>query len=302
MFVNILRIIKYGFSNFWRNGWLSVSTIIIIILALFVFEGLIIFNYISNSTISAIEEKIDISVYFKSNVLEDKILNFKRTLEGLDEIKEVEYISQEEALKIFKEKHKDDEVILKTLEELKENPLLASLNIKAKDPNQYETIAKYLENSSFNDIIEKITYAQNKLVIDRLNRIINLIEKIGFLITLFLAITAILVTFNTIRLAIYSNKEQIEIMRLVGASNNFIRGPYLIEGIIYGVIAGILSFIIWWPIIFNFSPYFSSFINEINLKSYLQTNFFKILLYQIIFGIILGIISSFIAIRRYLKT
>ncbi len=301
MFINILRIIKYGLASFWRNGWLNVSTIIIIILALFVFEGLIIFNYISNSTISAIEEKIDISVYFKSNTPEDKILNFKRTLEGLDEIKSVEYVSQEEALKIFKEKHKDDEVILKTLEELKENPLLASLNIKAKDSNQYETIAKYLENSSFNDIIEKITYAQNKLVIERLNKLINLIEKIGFLVTLFLVISAVLVTFNAIRLAIYSNKEQIEVMRLVGASNNFIRGPYLVEGMIYGIIGGILSFLIWWPIIFNTSIYFSNFISEINLKNYLQTNFVKILFYQIIFGIILGIISSFIAIRKYLK-
>ena len=301
MLVTLSRIIKYGFHNFWRNGWLAVSTISIMVLALFVFEGLIIFNFVSKTTIQSLQDKIDISVYFKNNVSEDEILNIKKSLEGLAEVKEVDYISQEEALNLFKARHANNQIIIQTLEELDTNPLLPLLNIKAHDPRQYSSIASYLENPSLANLIEKVTYTQNQLVIERLTKIIDTIQKGGIIITLFLAIAAVLVTFNTIRLAIYSNSEQIGIMRLVGASNNFIRGPYIVEGIVYGVLAAILSFLIWLPIIKGGSPYVNNFVPEINLISYVGNNFVKLIFYQIFFGISLGIISSIVAIRRYLK-
>jgi len=302
MLVTLSRIIKYGFHNFFRNGWLAVSTISIMTLALFVFEGLIIFNFISKTTIQSIQDKIDISVYFKNNVSEDEILSIKKSLEGLAEVKSVEYISQEKALELFKARHASDEVITQTLKELDKNPLLPSLNIKANDPSQYSSIASYLENPSLSNLIEKVTYAQNQVVIERLSKIIDTTQKGGIIITFFLAIAAILVTFNTIRLAIYSNSEQIGIMRLVGASNNFIRGPYIVEGIVYGILAAILSFLIWLPIIKGISPHVNNFVPEINLTSYVGDNFLKFIFYQVLFGIGLGIVSSIVAIRRYLRT
>jgi len=301
MLITLFRIIKYGFLGFWRNGWLSTATLSIIILALLVFEGLMIFNILTKTALSSIQEKIDISIYFKRETPEDNILQIKKSLETLTEIKKIEYISSDKALEIFKERHRDDPAITQSLEELKENPLLASLNIKAYNPKEYAVIADYLEEANFKVWFEKVTYAQNALVIDRLSRIINTAEKSGLTLIVFLALVAVLITFNTIRLAIYSSREEIGIMRLVGASNHFIRGPYVVEGIIYGLLAAILSVIIALPIIYFISPYIEIFIPEMNLWNYFTGHIITILGYQLIFGVGLGIISSIIAVRKYLK-
>lgn len=299
--VTLSRIVKYGWQAFLRNGWLSLSTISIMILAALVFEGLILFNVMGKTALSSIQEKIDISVYFKSNVDEDTILNMKRSLEGLTEVKSVEYVSREQALEEFRARHEGEETIIQTLAELDENPLLASLNVKAEDPNDYGSIASYIGNANLSDIVEKVTYAQNQVVIDRLIGLIDTMKKGGITLTVFLAFLAVTVTFNTIRLAIFSNREQIGIMRLVGASNVFIRGPYVVEGVIYGIIAGIIGFLILIPVISFLSPYVGRFIPELVLSEYFQTNFFSLLLYQLLFCIALGIVSSIIATRRYLQ-
>ncbi|MFH0712801.1 MAG: permease-like cell division protein FtsX [Candidatus Jorgensenbacteria bacterium] len=299
--VTLSRIIRYAWHGFLRNGWLSVSTIGIMILALLVFESLILFNVIASGAIESVQEKVDISVYFKSNVSEDSVLNIKRSLEGLTEVKSVEYVSREEALEEFKVRHAGDETIVQTLDELDENPLLASLNIKANELGEYDTIAGYLEASNLEESIEKVTYAQNKVVIDRLDKLTNTTERGVVGLTVFLAFLAVLVTFNTIRLAIFSNKEQIEIMRLVGASNSFIRGPYIAEGVLYGLIAAVVSFTVLIPVISFAAPYIAGFILEIDLGEYFAANWGKLFLYQVVFGIALGIISSTIAIRKYLE-
>jgi len=301
MLTTLFRIIKYGFLGFWRNGWLSTATLSIIVLALLVFEGLIISNVLTKTALTSLQEKIDISVYFKSNTSEDDILKIKKSLESLAEVKGVEYISRDRALEIFKERHKDDPTITQSLEELKENPLLASLNIKAHNPKEYVTIADHLEKADFKVWFEKVTYAQNAIVIERLGRIIDTAEKGGLILIIFLALIAVLITFNTIRLAIYSSREEIGIMRLVGASNSFIRGPYVVEGIIYGLVAGILSVIIAAPIVYFVSPYVKIFISEMNLWLYFTSNLIGILGYQLLFGVGLGVISSVIAIRKYLR-
>jgi cell division transport system permease protein len=271
------------------------------ILTLFVFEGLVLFNIVGKQALISIQEKVDISVYFKSNVPEDSILNVKRSLESLDEVKAVEYVSREKALSDFKERHKDEETIVQTLDELSDNPLLASLNVKAQELNQYDTIASYLETPSLKDIVEKVTYAQNKVVIDRLSSWIRTLNQTIVVLTIFLAFVAITVTFNTIRLTIFSMSEQISIMRLVGASNGFIRGPFVVEGFIYGLAAAVISFAIFIPVIGFISPHLSSFITEIDLNSYFREHWLGILGYQLLFGLVLSVISSIIAIRRYLR-
>jgi len=301
MFVTLSRVIKYGFQNFLRNGWLSTATIAVMFLALFVLQGLIIFNIIAKNAIATVQNKIDISVYFKNNIAEDEILKLKKSLEGLSEVKQVEYVSQEQALAEFQARHKDSTVVTQAIQELGANPLLASLNIKAYNPKEYAAIAAYLNNESLSPLIEKVSYAQNQVVIDRLISIVDTAKRGGIALTLIAAIIAILVAFNTIGLAIYSNREAISIMRLVGASNNFIRGPYIIEGILYGLLAGVLSFAVIVPLIVYASPYIAKFIPEINLQIYFAANFLRLFGYQLLFGIILGIFSSFIAVRRYLK-
>ncbi len=298
----LYRLIKYGFQTFWRQRLLTVATMVVILLALLVFEGLIISSVVGKTALNAIQDKIDISVYFEINTPEDEILRIKRELEGVEEVKEVEYISRDAAYQRFQERHAEDETITQALEELEENPLSASLNIKAKNPEEYATVANYLESIVSDELVENITYNQNQAVIDRLGALIRVSRQVGLLVAVFLTVVAVLVSFNTILLGIYSNRDEIAVMRLVGASNLYIRGPFVVMGIIYGVITSLLSVLLTAPVIFLSSPYVGLFIPEMDLGGYYVSHLFSLIMYQLAFGIGIGIISSFIAIRRYLKT
>ena len=301
MFTALYRIIKYGLQGFKRNSWLSVTTIIVMTLTLSVFLGLILFSVLTTDAINLLKEKIDISVYFKTTTSEDDILKIKRSLESLAEIKSVDYISRDQALAIFKERHKEEQTISEAINVLDQNPLSASLNIKAKDPKDYPVVAAYLNNETLKDSIEQVSYNQNQIVIDRLATIVDTVQKSGISLILILSVVAILVCLNAIMLAIHSTRDEISIMRLVGASNVFIRGPYIIQGILYGIIAAIVSILISLPIVYFASPYLQMVMPEINLWAYLVGNVFSLTIYQILFGIILGSVSSAIAVRKYLK-
>ena len=301
MATTFYRLVKYGFQTFWRQRLLTVTTTVVILLALLVSQGLFISGIVGGTALDAIEDKIDISIYFKVNTPEDEVLRVKRSLEGLDEVSGVEYISRDKALEIFRERHANDETITQALEELEDNPLSASLNIKAEDPEKYAEVSSYLTSIVSEELVDNITYNQNKAVIDRLAAIIRVSRQIGLLIAVFLTLVAVLVSFNTILLGIYSNREEIAIMRLVGASNLYVRGPFMIMGVMYGVITATLSMLFTLPIIFLSSDYVTLFVPEIDLIAYFMGNFFIIYFFQLLFGISIGIISSVIAIRRYLK-
>jgi len=297
----IYRLIKYGLQTFWRQRLLTAATMVVMILALLVFQGLVIFGVIGKTAISEIENKIDISIYFKTNTPEDEALRVKRSLEEFDGVREVEYISRDRALELFRERHTDEKTISQALDELEDNPLSASLNIRANNPEDYETIASYLEGIISDDLVEEITFNENRGVIERLTSLIRVSRQIGVLTAIFLTVVAILVAFNTILLGIYSNRDEISIMRLVGASNLYVQGPFVVMGIIYGVLASIFSMILVTPAIYLSSPYVKLFIPNMNLVEYFTSNLFTLFLYQLLFGISIGIISSIIAIRRYLK-
>ncbi len=281
---------------------ISVATLFVILLALMVFEGLIIFNTIANQAFNTIQDKIDISVYFKTTTSEDDILNIQNQLQSLSEVKSVQYISQDQALTIFESEHQGDQTITQAIQQLGTNPLEASLNIKANDPSKYSDIASYLENPSLSGMVDKVSYQQNQVVIDRLAKIVNIGREAGLGLTAIFAILAILVAFNTILLAIYSNREEIEVMRLVGASNSFIRGPFIVEGIIYGTVAAVLSVAIGTPLVYFISPYIAVFIPGMDLMGYFTSSIFKIFGYELLFGIAIGVVSGVVAIRRYLRT
>ncbi|BCX16179.1 MAG: cell division protein FtsX [Candidatus Parcubacteria bacterium] len=301
MITALVRVIKYGIQNFLRNAWLSGATIVVMVMTLTVFGGLIIGNIIARTVINSIQEKIDISVYFKNDSPEDEILRIKSILESLPEVKMVEYVSKEEALSIFKEKHKDDATISQALEQLNENPLLASLNIKARQPEEYSVIAGYLNNDSIKPFVEKVSYSQNAAVINRLNKILSISRNGGMILTIVMTLIAILITFNTIRLAIYSSRESINIMKLVGGSNFFIRTPFLVEGVIYGIISAFLSLLVIGPVVYFASPYIKVMIPELNLWQKFMSDILVFFSYQLIFGVGVGLVSSFIAIGKYLK-
>lgn len=303
----ISRVIHYGFKNFWRNGLLSTATTAIVTLSLIVFAGLIFANATTTSIVNFLKDKIDVSVYFQLNTPEDEILNVQESLRRLSEVKSVEYVSAERALEIFKERHKDEPDIIQSLDQLNSNPFQASLDVKAHDPGNYAAVAGYLDDPGLRQYIDNVNYFRNQQAIDNLAAIVKNVDRAGLLITIFLSLIAGLVVFNTIRLVIYSNRDEISIMRAVGASNAFVRGPYVVEGILIGLIAALVSLILIFlgflisPFIYNTSTAFDVSIPGFSISDFFYQNFFKLLLYQVLFGVFLTSISSFIAVKRYLK-
>ena len=300
MFTTFVRIIKSGVTSFWRNKWLSSSAISMMSLAILGITSLLLVNVLINSLTANLEDKIDISVYFNLDASEDEILDARVDLVKLSEVRSAEYISTEEALKRFKSKHQDNNILMQSLDELDSNPLEASLNIKAQQASQYESIVGFFDQEKYSKIIDKINYLENKAVIARLTSITRSIRQIGLVILLVLAGLAVLVTFNTIRLTIYSSRKEIKVMKLVGASNWFAKGPFIVEGALYGVIAAIISLFVLYPFLWYLSPKITSYLPSTDLFYFFQANIIVLFLIQILVGVFLGTVSSMVAIRRYL--
>jgi cell division transport system permease protein len=306
LWTSIKRVVKSGFVNFWRNGFISLASVLVVTLSLFVFEALIFFGILGTTYINQIKDKVDVNVYFSTTAPEVDILTLKKSIENLPEVASVGYVSREEALLSFRAKHADDELTLQGLDELGTNPFPAVLNIKARDPNQYGSVAKFLESknalgSGGTTIIETINYNKNKVIIDRLIKILDAINRLGIALTVILVLIAILITFNTIRLSIYASREEIAVMKLVGASNKYVRGPFVVAGIMYGVISAFITLIIFYPVTYYLGTITTNFSSDVNLVHYYAVNFGQIFLIIIGSGILLGGISSWLAVRRYLN-
>ncbi len=299
------RIVKSGWVNFRRSGLISWAAVLVTTITLTVITALILLQTVLHSSLDQIEDKVDVTIYFTAGADESQIMPLKSSLEKLPEVAEVTYTSAEEALQIFRERHSKDYPTIQALDEIKENPLGAYLNVKAMEVSQYESIANFLKSDNAlvlgsANIIDKVNYHQNKLVIDRLNSIISGAQKLGFLVTLVLIAISIIITFNTIRLTIFISKEEIGVMRLVGASKTRVNGPFMVEGAIYGMIATVITMILFLPISAWFGSNMSAFLG-IDLYNYYVSNIFQIFLIILLSGVCLGVVSSMLATRKYLN-
>lgn len=306
LWTNIKRITRTGFYNFWRNGTVSLASVLVMMVTLFVIGFLIFGSAILNTSLAELRNKVDVNVTFIGSADEASILSLKHSLENLPSVSMVTYVSKDEALETFKARHANDQSILDALGELRDNPLGATLNIKSKDPSQYQAIADFLEGknslpASGVSIIDNVNYNQNKTAIDKLTRIIDAAHTLGFAITLAFIAISVLIAFNTIRLTIYIVKDEISVMRLVGASASYIQGPFVIVGIIYGLVAGFITLILFLPITYWLGRVTENFFIGLNIFSYYLNQFPQIFLIIIISGIFIGAFSSILAIRKYLK-
>jgi cell division transport system permease protein len=304
---DLKRIMRSGLINFYRNTFVSFASVLMMTITLLVIGSTIFLNAILSFTISNIERKVDVNVYFYPNAGETQILDIKTALEQLPQVASVQYISRDDALKAFQDRHQNDYLTLQALDELGTNPLGASLNIQAKDSGQYESIAQFLTGddettASINkSIVEKVNYYQNKEIINRLNALSHTVQRIGIILTVVFVGLSLIVTLNTIRMAIYGAREEINVMRLVGAENKYIQGPFMIEGIVSGLFAAVITIIALFPITLWISKYTVDFFGGLSLVRYYGDNFLQLLLILLVVGVLLGALSSFIAIRRYLK-
>ena len=304
--IKLKRILRTGFFNFWRDGTVSFASVLVMTITLMVI-GLVSFSgAILDTTLAELRNKIDINVTFATSAAEEDILGIKHALESLPEVFLVTYVTRDEALTLFKERHQNDQAILSALDELGENPLGAVLNIKARDPAQYASVAEFLESdnalsSEGITIIDRLNYFENKVAIDKLTRIIATADRLGFILTIFLAVISVLIAFNTIRLTIYITRDEVSVMRLVGASTTYIRGPFVVVGVIYGVVAGLLTLLLFLPITYWLASSTESFFIGFNIFSYYLRHFLEIASIIIASGVLIGALSSFLAIRKYLK-
>ncbi|OGZ17964.1 MAG: hypothetical protein A2V72_00510 [Candidatus Nealsonbacteria bacterium RBG_13_37_56] len=301
MLTKIKRIIKTGWKEFSRNIGLSMATIFIMIMVISLVTMLFLLKPVSDILIGNVQKRVDVSVYLKEDVNTDQIMELRSELSKIPEVKEINYVSKEEALETFIEMHKDDPVLIESLTEVGYNPFLASLNIKAWEASQYEQVANFLESDSFQNLIDKVDYYQRKPVIEKVFALANGVNKVGFFLGIIFGAIAVLISFNTVRIAIHSSKEEISIMRLVGASNWFIRGPFLVQGVIVGFIAVIITLLITFCFSYFLNSKIMSLAPEINLWEIFISNLLILLLIQLATGVGLGIISSYIAVRKYLK-
>jgi cell division transport system permease protein len=304
MWINLKRIFRSGFISFCRNAFVSLSSVLIMVVTLFLIGGIIFSSALLKSSLEVIRDKVDVNVYFTTDAQETDILGLKKQLEALPEVSKVEYVSKEKALENFRARHENDQITLQALDELKDNPLGAVLNVKAKDTVQYESIANYLNQQNVargdGSIIDKINYFQNKDAIERLTKLISSGERVGLILAIIFALISILITFNTIRLAIFTSRDEISVMQLVGANYMYIKGPFMVVGILYGVTAGILTLILFYPLTYWLNRYTETFFAGNGIFTYYLHNFGQLFLIIMSSGIAIGAISSFMAVRRYL--
>lgn len=300
---NVKRVLKLGLVGFGRNGLVSVASVMAMTITLFVIGSLFLGSNFLSSALTDVRNKMDISVSFKTDATEADVLALKKDLTLLPEVKEVTYSSREEELLAFRERHKDNETIVQALNEV-DNPFGARLNIRAADSASFDKITNFINNKNSlanggTSIIDQISYKKD--IINKLTNLINTSQKLGLAVALVLALLSIFAVFNTISLAIYTSREEISVMRLVGASGAYVKGPFMVEGMIAGVIASILALGLLYPAVLWVRSVTANVYGGINLISFYFSNFGEIFIILFASGILLGLLASYWAARRYAK-
>ncbi|MEK7621680.1 MAG: permease-like cell division protein FtsX [Patescibacteria group bacterium] len=303
MLDNWKRIIRSGFVNFWRSGVVSLSSVIVLTVTLFVIGSLILAQAFLAASLEEIKAKVDISVSFQPDATEEEVLAFKQDLLSLPEVAEVIYRSRDQEYNDFKARNQDNDLIMRSLEEVG-NPFMARLNITATDPSQYENIAAFLQSESAlvaggRNIIYQVNF--KKASVDALSTIIIATQRVSFALALLAVFVSLIVTFNTISLTIYISREEISVMRLVGADNRYIRGPFIVEGIIAGFFAAWLALALLYPSAIWVKNATSGISGSLNLATYYLDHFTSLALTLLLAGLFVSTLASVLAIRKHLR-
>ncbi|MCX6812038.1 MAG: permease-like cell division protein FtsX [Candidatus Berkelbacteria bacterium] len=294
------RVLKSALVSAWRNRLLSLATTIVIILALFIISLFTFTTIVANQAAAVLKNKVDLTVYLKDSVSDDQVTALEDIIRSRSEVLSIKYLDKDAALAVWRTQHADNTDLQNVISET-DNPLPRSFEVKTARPEQIETVANFLDSEDYAPLIAQIDYKQTKNIIDRLVRITSFIRIIGWSLSLLFVLISILIVYNTLRLAIYARSDEIEIMRLVGASGMYIRGPFIIEGLLYGFLAAIITAIIFY---FFTGVTIGPVQNYLGLSEYsssLSVNIWLIILLQFVVGLLLGAFCSLLAIRRYLS-
>jgi len=299
------RLLKFAAQSIFRNFWLSFVTTSVLLLTLFTVNMLIVMNVLADATINSIEDKVQVEVYFNQGTSQDIQKSVHGYLAALPQVKDVAVIPADEALEAFKTLHADDPEILAALEEVGGNPIGDSLLISAHNPDDFEFVLAALDSSpEYAPYIKEKNFADHKAVIERLSGFSDQVRLGGLGLAGFFALISVLIVFNTIRVAIYVHRDEIAVMKLVGAQDWFVRGPFLLEAIFYSaaataIMAGICVFVLK-----VLEPQIRSFFAgvDVSLATYYWENAILIFGAQFLALAALSMITTLFAMRKYLKT
>ncbi len=243
-----------------------------------------------------------LALNFKNGLAESQILVVRDELRKDSRVAEVRYVSAEEALAKFKETHKNDSLLLGSVGELNENPLPATLQIKAKTLEDYPAVADTLNSDKYRASFEKVNFEDNRTLIARLNNLLKFIVTVGIILMAVFSAIAVLVIFNTITLTIYNRREEVEIMRFVGATNWYIRGPFIVEALIYSIVATVITSALLFPVYSSLLPRISHYLTSSGYTFNGNLLLFAgLVIAQLVIAFILSTISSLLAMRKYLR-
>lgn len=302
MFLSSFRILKFSLQDIFRNFSLSIMTILILVLMLLSINTLIVVRILTDQSINEIKKQIDVSIYFNPDATEKEITEVRSFVGSFPEVEKEIFLTKEDALVNFKENYKDNKEILASLDELGENPLGPTLILKTREPIDYQKIIKAISVPEYENIIEAKTFADTEIAINRIESITSQVEKFSMILTVLFGLIAFVIIFNTIRVIIYTQRVEIGIKRLVGATNWFIRGPYLVESFIFSVVSiGITAVSVYFAISF-LDPYIGVIFNDqLLLTNYFKSHIIWLLNGQFIGVLFLTVVSSSLAMRRYLR-
>lgn len=303
MFTSIYRVIKFAFQNFYRNFWLSIITISMLVLTLLTVNILLVLNLVTNKAIAFVENRIEVSVYFNENADIAKVGDAITYLRALPQVKDVTEISSDEALLTFKQRHANDPAILGSLDELGKNPFGPTIVIKAYDAKDFDAIIAALDNPRFRDEIRQKDFSDYQSIVGKIRQTTTQIRDAGIVLSVIFFLIALMIIFNTVRVAIFIHRDEIGIMRLVGASSGFIRAPFLVETILLSLFSVLIVMAVVYPSLAFIEPklnqYFGS--DTTSLVSYFEQNGWMIFGAQFIALLFVTMVSTSLALRKHLK-
>lgn len=304
--ITLGRIIKTGAQNFMRNATLAIAAIAVMVITLTIVLFSLITNAAFGHTIQQITDKIDVSVFLKDSVKPDQKDRLLADLKRLDNVKSVNYQSKEDVLR-QQQKPTDENLDLQLALAQIDNPFPATVHIKPIDPNKLQTIQNYLEKPDIKALqSNKTSYSgDKKTALDNITKSTKFLRQAGLVGVLIFAVVSMLIIFNTIRMAIFNRRDELQIMRLLGASTSYIRGPFVVETIIYGIVSAVISVtLINSLFVVSGSALAASNFGLLDIQfadTYFKSHFWIILASQLGIGILIGAVSSTVATRRYLK-
>ncbi|HEV2413014.1 MAG TPA: permease-like cell division protein FtsX [Candidatus Saccharimonadales bacterium] len=302
-FITFLRIVHTGAKSLLRNSWLSTAATAIMAVTLTIIVLTFVANMTFNGLIQSFTSKIDVAVYLNDNITPQQLAGFEKELRASPNVASVSYTSKAQALASWEKANSNNLSLQNALSQVS-NPLPASIQVTPKDPNQLQSIANIVgEPANLNLQSGEPSYSGvRKQAINRIVSIAHFIRIVGIGASAVFAIISILIIFNTIRMAIFNRRDEIEIMKLIGASKWYIRGPFIVEAALYGVIAGAITLAFTMGLLDTQVPNIATYIPQISSTShYFSIHRIWIMLAVIGVGMLIGILSSLLATQRYLK-